>query len=126
MQRRHFLALLMALALPAGALAAEGTRLTADQIKVLLAGNTAFGEWEGTAYRQYFSPDGGTVYLPDGGDPDEGKWRVDAGENLYESWWESTGWVAYAIERRDDQLYWVDGEKAHVFTVREGEQLGWQ
>jgi hypothetical protein len=83
--------------LPIAASATAGdarvTEMTATEIKTLLAGNTISGTWNGSKYKQYFSTDGMTVYLPANDAPDEGRWRVNVQNNTHESWWQSTGWT---------------------------------
>ncbi|GAW34535.1 hypothetical protein RA2_01585 [Roseovarius sp. A-2] len=125
MKRRFLLAAIAAVtvatALPA---VAAPKRLSASEIDTLLAGNTISGTWSGTAYHQYFATDGTTLYVPDGGEDDEGKWRVNADTNEYESWWRSTGWTPYAMVRTDEDGYaWVNGDRLEPFTVQEGRQL---
>ncbi|NCQ23978.1 MAG: hypothetical protein COW54_03430 [Rhodobacteraceae bacterium CG17_big_fil_post_rev_8_21_14_2_50_63_15] len=125
MQRRSFSAALAVLMLAPGlpALAAP-TRVTASEIEALLAGNTIVGTWSGTAYRQYYDAGGNTVYVPEGGKPDEGQWRVNAGTNEYESWWRSTGWTPYAMVRTDDGAYaWINGDRLEPFQVLSGRQV---
>lgn len=99
---------------------AVSVQLTAAQIKELLAGNTAFGTWSGSSYTQYYGENGLTVYIPEGGSPDEGKWRVNADTNEYESWWRSTGWTPYTIVITNDGYAYVNGEKLEPFDVFEG------
>ena len=109
------LGLFLSVALPA---LADATRLTAQQIEALLSGQRIAGDWNGTAYSQVFWEGGTTLYLPQGGPSDAGKWRVNPAEGTYESWWENSGWSSYAIERKDGALYWVDGSGArHPFEV---------
>lgn len=99
-------------------------RMTAAEIEALLAGNTIVGTWSGTAYRQFYATDGSTLYLPEGGRPDEGLWRVNAETNHYESWWRSTGWTPYAMVRTDDGRYaWVNGNALEPFAVLAGRQI---
>jgi len=120
--RRSFLGLAAAalLALPAGA---GEEKLTAAEIEVLLAGNTIAGDWSGK-YRQYYAADGATMYYPEGGTPDPGKWRVNADTDQYESWWETTGWVGYDILRAGEGYLWRDSSgKTYPFTVMEGRQV---
>ena len=129
MLRRHFLALgLAAIATPA--LAGDGgapvtVQLTAPQIETLLAGNTIVGTWSGSGYKQYYGNDGFTMYVPDGGGEDDGKWRVNAETNEYESWWSSTGWTPYAIVMTNVGYAWVNGESLEPFQVFEGKQVSW-
>lgn len=105
---------------------ADEVRLTAAQIEELLAGNTISGTWSGTEYKQYYGADGFTVYVPADGSHDEGKWRVDAAEDAYDSWWSATGWVSYEVVRDDDTYYWLDGDGGrHPFSVLEGKQVSW-
>jgi hypothetical protein len=119
--RRAFLALAAAaLAAPAFA---GGDRLTAAEIESLLAGNTIEGDWGGM-YKQYFEADGTTMYYPEGGEPDPGKWRVNAQTDQYESWWEGTGWVGYDVLHAEEGYLWRDGDgDTHPFTVMEGRQV---
>lgn len=124
MKRRVFMALasVVTLALPAQA---QETRLTAAEINTMLSGNTIKGTWSGSTYKQYFGAAGMTVYIPDGGSADEGKWRTNADTNEYESWWRSTGWTPYALVRTDDGYAWINGDKLELFTVLEGKQVAW-
>ena len=123
MQRRAFIlslgAPVLAFGLPAFA---EAQRLTAEEIETLLSGKRIRGDWNGTAYGQVFWTTGTTLYTPEGGATDAGKWRVNAAEDTYESWWENSGWSSYAIARDGDALFWIDaaGER-HPFEVLPGE-----
>ena len=129
MLRRHFLALpLMVFALPA--LADEAgdpvrIQLTAAQIQTLLAGNTSIGTWSGSGYKQYFTEGGMTMYIPDGGPPDQGRWRTNAETDQYESWWRMTNWTAYTVVMTNEGYAWVNGEKLEPFKVYEGKQVNW-
>ncbi len=125
MQRRSFTATLAVLMLaPALPALAAPTRMTAPEIEALLAGNTIVGTWSGTAYRQYYDAGGNTLYVPEGGKPDEGRWRVNAETNEYESWWQSTGWTPYAMVRTDDGSYaWINGDRLEPFQVQAGRQV---
>ncbi len=100
-------------------------QLTAPQIEALLSGNTIKGTWSGAAYSQYYSGTGKTVYMPEGGRPDEGRWRANAGTDQYESWWRSTGWTPYTVIATNDGFAWVNGETLEPFTVRQGKPDGW-
>lgn len=96
-------AVVLAAATPAGA--AE-QRLTGLKIHEALAGNTVAGEWEGQSYRSYFRPDGLTVYKPEGGEAENGKWRVDQETDQYCSWWARSGWSCYNLYRDGRTIIW--------------------
>lgn len=99
-------------------------RLKAAEIETLLSGNTAKGSWNGTAYRQFFASDGGTVYLAEGSPPSRGKWRVNTSKNLYESWWERSGWSRYPVVKSGDAYAWVEVDGTlQPFTVLTGRQI---
>ena len=102
---------------------AEAAQLSADLITALLSGNTAVGDWSGTPYRQYFAANGRTVYLPAGGRPDQGRWRVNAETDQYESWWQNSDWTGYTIIETGNGYAWVSRGKLHAFTIVEGDQL---
>ena len=70
---------------------------TAAQITELLSGNTIVGTWSGTPYKQFYFENGRTVYVPEGGRPSEGKWRVKNDTDEDDSWWENTGWTPYKV-----------------------------
>ena len=75
---------------------------------------------------QYFSPSGTTTYQPEGGPPDPGRWRADADEDLYCSWWESTGWTCYeAYSEGPDSIIWVAPDSGDRWPARmlDGDQL---
>ncbi|MFB9149008.1 hypothetical protein [Roseovarius ramblicola] len=125
MKRRLFMGLL--LSLPALGTAAAQTvqeTLTAPEIEALLSGNTIVGTWSGTPYRQYYGPDGTTLYVPQDGRADEGQWRVNAETDEYESWWRSTGWTPYALARTADGNHaWINGDRLEPFRVVPGRQI---
>lgn len=125
MNRRFVLGLVLAPLLAAAAPSmASYVKLSAPEIEALLAGNTITGTWSGTAYRQYFAPDGSTTYIPGDGKPDEGRWRTNPETNDYESWWRSTGWTPYALVRTQDGGFaWVNGDRLEAFSVLEGRQI---
>lgn len=124
MLRRIFMASTMVLALGIGFSFAAEVELTAAEIETALAGNTIDGDWGGK-YKQYFRDDGFTMYAPEGGSMDEGKWRVNAENNTYDSWWASTGWTPYKVSRDGDTFYWHDKSGKYPFTVAEGKQITW-
>ncbi len=83
-------------------------RLDAAEIEAMLSGNTAISVGGGTAYKQYFDPSGATTYVPEGGAPSPGKWRADAAEDHYCSYWEPSGWDCYEVySEGSDSIIWV-------------------
>ncbi len=125
MERRVFIGSVLASSLVGGAPAmAAAVKLSAAEIEALLSGNTIVGTWSGTSYRQYYAPDGTTLYVPEGGRADEGRWRTNPDTNDYESWWRSTGWTPYALVRLEGGDYaWVNGDRHEPFRVIAGRQL---
>ena len=118
------------MALPGFAMADELTgpvnvQVSAAQIDALLRGNTIRGTWNGDPYTQFFDANGVTIYFPDGGRPDQGKWRVNAETNQYESWWERTNWTGYTIMMTNDGFAWVSRGELQPFEVFEGKQVTW-
>lgn len=99
--------------------------MTAPQIEALLRGNTIRGTWNGDKYTQFFDPNGLTVYFPDGGRPDQGKWRVNAETDQYESWWERANWTGYTIMITNDGFAWMSRGQMQPFEVFEGKQVTW-
>ena len=106
---------------------ADPVRLTADEIRTLLAGNTAKGVWVDHEYRQYFPDYGTTYYAPKNGRSSRGRWRVNDATGEYESEWNESGfWDGYAVTREGEQLFWVgDGVPPQPFQVLEGDHLVW-
>ena len=100
-------------------------KLTAEEIQELLAGRTALGNWRGTTTRQYFGSTGATVYLEEGGVPDQGKWKVDKAKDQYCSWWERSGWSCYDVETDGTLYYWVtpSSDYRSPFTMTDGRQM---
>ncbi len=128
MHRRFILAASFAvLAVPVwgGDDKAHVLQLSADQISTLLTGNTIAGTWSGSSYRQFFGEGGMTMYVPEGGRADPGRWRTNAETNAYESWWEQTGWTPYRVMMTNDGYAWVNGETLEPFEVMQGKQVNW-
>lgn len=102
--------------------AAGTVQVTAAQIEKLLSGNTIRGTWGGTGYTQYYGEGGFTVYIPDGGPPSRGKWRVKEDTDQYDSWWENTGWTPYTVVMTNNGYAWVNKDSLEHFEVLEGKQ----
>ena len=85
----------------------EERKMTALQIFEALAGNTVEGVSGRTPYRSYFRPDGVTLYQPDDGPRETGKWRVDEEKDQYCAWWARSGWSCYEVYRDGRQIIWV-------------------
>lgn len=117
-----FLALAMA---TSPELCAEERKMTAIQIFEALAGNTVVGAWGRKPYRAYFRPDGLTIYVPDGGEPESGKWRVDEDKDQYCAWWARSGWRCYHLYRDGRAVIWenpYDSERS-VSRILPGKNL---
>ena len=102
----HLSALAIATILPSTSLA-EPIALTAPEIETLLTGQTISGEWSGTPYRQLFDANGQTIYTPENGRVEYGRWRVNRETDQYESYWERSGWSPYGVAQDGDTFFWV-------------------
>lgn len=104
---------------------AQSVKLTADEIEILLSGNTAVGLWDGISYRQYFHPDGSTIFAQDGARSALGKWRVDAEADEFQSLWpDDADWQGWFVMEFAGDWYWVSKTTPPVaFEMREGQQL---
>lgn len=100
-------------------------KLEAEEIAAVLSGNTVAGLWGETAYKSYFDPSGLTIYQPEGGPPDRGKWRVDGENDRYCSHWERSGWSCYDIYQEGDQIIWQlpSGGERYPSTLLVGDKL---
>ena len=105
--------------------AAQSVKLEATEIEILLSGNTAVGEWDGVAYRQFFGEDGVTIFAPEGASPTRGEWRVDAEQDEYQSVWPpADDWEGWLVMEYAGDWYWVSRTTPPTpFQVLEGEQL---
>ena len=124
MRRRTALLVLCSLLATAPA-AGQSAKLNASEIEVLLTGNTAVGTWEGQAYRQYFEPDGTTIFAQNGVRSSRGEWRIDSARDEYQSIWPSDveweGW--YVMEYLGD-YFWVSKTTPPTpFKILEGQRL---
>jgi len=122
MIRRAFLIGLLTLALPAHA---QSVKLKAHEIDALLSGNTAIGTWDGIAYRQYFAPDGTTIFAQDNARSTRGEWRIDADKDEYQSLWpRDANWEGWFVMEWAGTFYWVSKKTPPTpFKLVEGEQL---
>ncbi len=102
---------------------AQENMMTADDIARLLSGNTIEGQWDGTAYKSYFDPDGTTIFVPVNADALTGKWRVNAQAGEFESFFDAVGWTGYAVLRTDAGFAWMKDGVAYPFAVLEGRVL---
>ena len=97
----------LTLTLSPTASADELKRLTAEEIRLLLAGNTAVGAWNGNNYRQFFAEDGITIYEQEGSPSSKGEWRVREKDNTYQSWWPRSDWSSYPIASDGTTHFWI-------------------
>ena len=102
---------------------AQSVKLTEAQITALLSGNTAVGVWQGASYRQFFDPDGRTIYAQDGARSSVGQWRVQNEE--YQSIWPADAdWQGWFVMEFAGDYYWVSrATPPTVFQVVQGQQL---
>ncbi len=119
---RMALAALMVCALP---VSGQSVKLKAHEIDALLSGNTAIGKWEGNAYRQFFGPDGVTIYAQEGARSSRGEWRVDEDRDEYQSIWPGdAAWEGWFVMEWNSEFYWVSKQTPPTpFKLLEGEQL---
>ena len=102
---------------------AQSVKLQGHEIDALLSGNTIYGLWEGQQYRQYFDPDGTTIYAADGIRSAAGEWRIEDDE--YQSLWQSDAeWEGWFVMEYAGAYYWVSKTTPPTpFRVEEGQQL---
>lgn len=125
MNWRRALALIFALGAAASPGQAQSVKLSADEIAILLSGNTAVGRWEGQRYRQYFDPDGSTIFAQDGARSTRGTWRVDPGTDEYQSLWPGDAdWEGWFVMEYAGLWFWVSKSTPPTpFEVLPGQQL---
>lgn len=115
-------ACICALVLSAGVGHAQSVKLAAHEITVLLSGNTAVGKWNGVSYRQYFDPDGSTIYAQEKTPSARGEWRVE--EEECQSLWGGAAWEGWFVMEYAGGWYWVGKTTPPTpFEVVAGEQL---
>lgn len=122
MKRRSLLLTLAVIALAAPA-TAQSVKLQPHEIEALLSGNTAVGVWEGMSYRQFFNPDGTTIYAQEGARSTVGQWRIEGDE--YQSIWpRDAEWEGWFVMEYGGDFFWVSKTTPPTpFEVLEGEQL---
>lgn len=121
--RAYLSVLAIATTLPSTILA-EPIALTAPEIETLLTGQTISGDWSGTSYRQLFNANGQTIYAPENGQVEYGRWRVNHQTDQYESYWERSGWSPYGVAQDGDTFFWVQSNGTlQVVVVEEGDDL---
>ena len=115
----------LAIGIVASAVQAQAVKLTGDEIRALLTGNTAIGRWDGAAYRQFFGADGVTIYAQEGARSARGTWRVNDAAQEYQSIWPNDAdWEGWFVMEYGGTYYWVSRATPPTpFQVREGEQL---
>ncbi|WP_390910831.1 hypothetical protein [Pseudosulfitobacter sp. SM2401] len=115
----------LGLAFAASTATAQSVKLNADQITTLLSGNTAVGTWAGAKYRQFFGPDGVTIYAQEDARSARGEWRVDPVRDEYLSIWPSDkDWEGWYVMEYAGAYFWVSKTTPPTpFKVVEGEQL---
>jgi hypothetical protein len=102
---------------------APSVKLQDYEIEALLSGNTAVGQWEGANYRQYFDPDGSTIFAQEGARSALGQWRVE-GEEYQSVWPPREDWESWFVMEFAGDFYWVSKTTPPtLFEVLEGSQL---
>ncbi|MEM6308479.1 MAG: hypothetical protein AAF754_00390 [Pseudomonadota bacterium] len=123
MQRRYMIAAFISLLATPGL--GQSVKLSGDDIRTLLTGNTAIGRWEGQNYRQYFGADGVTIYSQDGAKSTRGEWRVDDEVQEYQSIWPNDAdWEGWFVMEFSGNYYWVSKKTPPTpFRVENGQRL---
>ena len=98
-------AILFALFTAAAPAAAAPAKMTGEEIKAALTGNSVAGVWGSTPYVSSFDASGSTVYTAQGRAPAQGRWSVKGDQ--YCSTWEQGGESCYDLERDGDTIIWV-------------------
>lgn len=121
--RRLFLSLFaLLIAFPASA---QAVKLTGEEIRALLTGNTAVGRWEGASYRRYFGTDGVTIFAQESGQTTQSEWRVDDELQEYQNLGAGDAeWEGWFVMEYGETYYWVSRATPPTpFQVLEGKQL---
>lgn len=102
---------------------AQSVKLQEHEIEILLSGNTAVGLWDGTPYRQYFDPDGTTIYAQDDVRSTTGRWRVQ-GEEYQSVWPPNDTWDGWFVMEYNGDFYWVSKSTPPTpFQMLQGQHL---
>ena len=123
MHRHIFAATTAATLLISSTVQAENVPLKSPEIERLLTDNTVEGVWDSKHYKSYFGADGVTIYAPENGEQQVGKWRVAPDTNQYESFFDAVGWTAYTVLSTDAGFAWMHGGETYPFAVIEGRAL---
>jgi hypothetical protein len=109
----------------ANAAFAQSVKLQAHEIMSLLQGNTAIGEWNGAAYRQYFDANGSTIFAQPDSRSTRGQWRVDEARDEYQSIWpRDAAWEGWYVMEYAGVFFWVSKTTPPTpFEIIKGEQL---
>ena len=114
------LAALLALTGPQGKAADELVAPTQQQLIELLSGNSMEGIWARRPYLQYFAADGSTRYREQGGEENEGLWRVNEQGQYCSRWPPSERWVCYDALVSGNNIYWKSGGEFYPAEVKPG------
>ena len=118
-------ALAVGFTLCASALHAQAVKLSGEEIRALLVGNTAIGRWDGAKYRRCVGGDGVTSYAQEGARSARGEWRVDDAAQEYQSIWPGDeDWEGWFVMEFGDTFYWVSRSTPPTpFQMLDGQQL---
>ena len=102
---------------------AEAVKLSGDEIRDLVSGNTASGRLDGEKYHQWFGSDNVTLRKTDGSTIMRGEWRVnDSLQELQTLWAGEEMWTGRFIMEFGNTYYWVSKVTPPTpFQVLEGE-----
>ena len=79
---------------------------SAAELKALISGNSATGNWEGRPYKQYFSANGSTRYDEEGRRPSSGSWRINEKGQYCSTWPPSSNETCYNVLVNGQTIYW--------------------
>ena len=104
---------------------AQSVKLTANEIEILLSGNTAIWQSGDVTYRQYFGTDGVTNFTRNGAELVQGDWRVDSDLDEYQSMWPNDEtWTGLFVMEFAGDWYWVSKATPPTpFSMLDGDQL---